>query len=247
MKFYLYFFLTILICLSSRYSFVEIKPELQKNISKFGYGINYKCEGMLGHSFDSFYVITKFIFPMLDDLKLSPTEYDEDCKYIRRLDDQNDENINQNIRDLLLYCAKLRPYMAFYKMQIKSCNITAHHILKNEVGLILPKFYEKQKSKRGIFGALISGFIGLAFEGISSFLHHKRHNALKKAVKAMSVSTDTHRNRLMHLENPLIMYGIYNAKTLEKLIKTVHLLHDHQSMYKSLFASQSSAAYEAYS
>ena len=62
--------------------------------------------------------------------------------------------------------------MAFYKMQIKACNIKAHHILKNEVDLILPKIYE-QKSKIGSFGALISGFIRLALEGISSFLHHK--------------------------------------------------------------------------
>ena len=53
--------------------------------------------------------------------------------------------------------------MAFYKMQIKSHNITVHHILKNEVDLILPKFYEGQKSERGIFSALISGFIGLGF------------------------------------------------------------------------------------
>ena len=65
---------------------------------------------MLGHSFDRFYVVTKFILPMLNDLKLSLIEYDEDCKYIRKLDDQNDENIKQNIRDLLLYYAKLRPY-----------------------------------------------------------------------------------------------------------------------------------------
>ena len=54
----------------------------------------------------------------------------------------------------------------------------AHHILKNEVDLILPKFYTEQRNKRGIFGAIISGFIGLAFEGISSFLHHKRHTGL---------------------------------------------------------------------
>ena len=85
--------------------------------------------------------------------------------------------------------------MAFYKMQINSHNITAHHILKNEVDLNLPKFYEKQKSKRGIFGTLISGSIGLEFEGLSSFLHHKRHNALKRAVKAMAISTDIYRNK----------------------------------------------------
>ena len=32
--------------------------------------------------------------------------------------------------------------MAFYKMQIKACSATAHHILKNEVDLILSKFHE---------------------------------------------------------------------------------------------------------
>ena len=150
MKFYLYVILTILLCLSSRYSSVEIKLELQINILKFGYGINYKYEGMLTHSFDRSYVITKFILPTLDDLKLSPIRYDKDCKYICNLDDQNNEQIKQNIKDLLLYCAKLRQYMAFYKMQIKAHNIMAHHILKNEVDLILPKFYESHKSKRGI-------------------------------------------------------------------------------------------------
>ena len=40
--------------------------------------------------------------------------------------------------------------MAFYKMHIKAHNATAHHILKNEVDLILSKFYEGWKNKRGI-------------------------------------------------------------------------------------------------
>ena len=31
---------------------IEIKLELQRNILKSGYGINYKYEGMLAHSFD---------------------------------------------------------------------------------------------------------------------------------------------------------------------------------------------------
>ena len=86
-----------------------------------------------------------------------------------------------------MYYAKLRPYMAFYKMQIKAHNNTTHHILKNEVNLVLPKFPKGQKSKRGIFSTIITGFIGVAFEGILSFLHNKRHNALHKAVKAMSI------------------------------------------------------------
>ena len=104
-------------------------------------------------------------------------------------------------------------------MQIKAHNATVHNILKNKVDLILPKFYTEQRNKRGIFGTIISGFIGLAFEGISSFLHHKRHKALHKAVGAMSISLDPQRNKLMHLENTSVMYGIYNVETLEKLVK----------------------------
>ena len=46
-----------------------------------------------------------------------------------------------------------------------------------------------------------------------------------KAVSAMSIETDIQRNTLMHLENALVMYGVYNAETLERLIKTVHALH----------------------
>ena len=63
----------------------------------------------------------------------------------------------------------------------------------------------------------------------------------------MFISMDAQRNKCMHLENTLVMYGIYNAETLEKLIKTVHTLHHMQSLYESLFAGQTSAAYKAYS
>ena len=115
--------------------------------------------------------------------------------------------------------------MVFYKMQIKTHNNTMHHILKNEVDLILPKFPKGQKSKRGIFSAIISGVVSLVFEGILSFLHNRRHKGLHKAVKAMLIQTDIQRNKLMHLENTLVMYGVYNVETLERLVKTVHALH----------------------
>ena len=55
------------------------------------------------------------------------------------------------------------------------------------MGLILTT-YGHQRNKRFIgilLGSLASGVLGLAFEGISSFLHHKRHKALTKAVNIM--------------------------------------------------------------
>ena len=120
-------------------------------------------------------------------------------------------------------------------------------LLNNEVDLILPKFPEGQKNKRGIFSAIISGFVGLAFEGILSFLHNGRYKALCKAVSAVSLKTDIQRNKLMQLENTLVMFGVYNAETLERLVQTVHILHSRQTMYENLFAGKTSAAYKYYS
>ena len=187
MDFYLHTnLLILLLSFIYKHSLVKIKPELQKNVLKFGYGINYKCKEMLAHSFDRFYVVTKFVLLMMYHLKLSPIKYDKECNYLHNLDDEDNDQIKENTRDLLSYCAKLRPYMSFYKVQINANIKTGHHILKNEVDLILPKF-PKGKKSRGIFSAIISGFVDLAFEGIWSFLHNTRHKALCKTISAMSI------------------------------------------------------------
>ena len=43
-----------------------------------------------------------------------------------------------------------------------------------------------------------------------------------KAISVMDSKADIQHNKLMHLENSMLMYGVYNAEKLEKLIKTVH-------------------------
>ena len=49
-------FLLILHCGIFMFDF-NIDPVLQKNTLKFGYGIDYKYEGKLSQSIDSFYVV----------------------------------------------------------------------------------------------------------------------------------------------------------------------------------------------
>ena len=136
----------------------------------FAYGRNYKYEGMLAHSFDRFYVITKFILPSIGDLKFSKLNYDNTYAY---LDDGNIYNpdTKKHFLDLFAFCKKIGPYVFYYKRQIKLYNKTAHNILKNEIDLILPQIPSKQK--HGIITTMVSNFIGLAYEGISNFLHHK--------------------------------------------------------------------------
>ena len=52
-------------------SAVSIMSELKCNILIFGYGVNFRYEGMLSHSFDRFYVVTKIEIPKLSDLHLT--------------------------------------------------------------------------------------------------------------------------------------------------------------------------------
>ena len=107
-----------------RYTSIEIKPELKKNILKFGYGIIYKYEGMLVHSFDRFYVVTKCILQSIKDLKFFKFNYEGTCAYWAEKNGCTAED-KKYILDLLAYCKKIKPYVDCYKHQIKSYNDTA--------------------------------------------------------------------------------------------------------------------------
>ena len=45
-------------------------------------------------------------------------------------------------------------------------------------------------------------------------------------------------NKLMKLDDTMLMYGIYNAETLEILINTVHEMHNATSSHEKLFAGE---------
>ena len=47
-------------------------------------------------------------------------------------------------------------------------------------------------------------------------------------------------NKLMKLENLMLMCGVYNTETLEKLINTVHDIHNTTSSHERLFAGKHS-------
>ena len=103
--------------------------------------------------------------------------------------------------------------------------------MTNDIGKILPKFLTDCRHKCGaildsILGSVASRVIGLTYEGISGFLHHKRHKALHKAVSVMDKKTDIQHNIIHHLEDTMIMYGVYNSDTLTDLIDTVHRMQN---------------------
>ena len=190
-------FLTIVSCLlvfEYDCSAVDIMPELKKNILNFGYGVNFKYEGMLSHSFDRFYIITKFQLPKTKDLKLATFGFDFECSYANHTSTSNTDYAR-----LMNYCMKIAPYTQLYQRQIQYYNKTGYDTLTYEIGKILPKF-PTEKRQRGeailtsILGPIASKVIGLAYEGISSFLHHERHKALHKAVAVMNKRSNVQHN-----------------------------------------------------
>ena len=141
--------------------------------------------------------------------------------------------------DLMTFCKKIQPFVIYYERLIKSYNNMVHNILENEINLLLPQVPRKQK--HGVITMLVLSFIGLAYEGISSFLHHKQNKALHKAVRAMENKATIQCNKPMQLENLTLMYSIYNVETLEKIITMVHNIHNTTSSHERLFARQQSS------
>ena len=121
MKIYIFFSLTYVILQFYLSTCIEIKPKLQRNILNFGYGINYKYEGMLVHSFDRFYVVTKFMLPTIGDLKFSKLDFDFTCAYMNKEYAPNTDS-RKYLLEMKTYCNKIKPLVIHYNKLIQSYN-----------------------------------------------------------------------------------------------------------------------------
>ena len=75
--------LLLLVTLVCGTSAVSIMPELKQNVLRFGYGVNFRYEGMLAHSSDRFYVVTRIEIPKASDLNLTVFQFDYNCSHVQ--------------------------------------------------------------------------------------------------------------------------------------------------------------------
>ena len=101
---------------------------------------------MLVHSFDRFYIVTKFILPTMGDLNFSKLNYDDTCMYMHKKNAQNIET-RKYMLDLKTFCKKIEPFVVNYRRLIYSYNNTAHNILEKEIKLLLPHIKRKQNEE----------------------------------------------------------------------------------------------------
>ena len=162
----LLYFITILVLSLHKAFTINVMPSLNKNMLNFGYGANFKYEGMLTHSFDRFYVVVKYEMPKVEQLQFTTFTFDLMCSHL---------NISKSpLLQYIKHCRRIAPYVKFYKQQIDYYNRTAYELLQNKIGLILPNLTNrKERFLTTILGTIVTKVVGLAFEGISSFLHYK--------------------------------------------------------------------------
>ena len=122
------------------------------------------------------------MLPMIGDIKFSRLSFDHTRAYMKK-EYAPITDSRKYLTELRTYCNKIKPFVSDYSKLIDSYNKTAHNILHNEIRLLPPQV---SRQKCGIMTTLASSFIGLAYEGISSFLQQKCKNALHKAVNAMN-------------------------------------------------------------
>ena len=118
-------------------SAVNIIPELNQNVLRFGYGVNFRYEGMLAHSFDRFYVATKVELSNVSDLNLTMFQFDYNCSHIAKIEririGFNFKVTNTMLNIFRTYCRNLIPYMYLYKHQAEYYEKTVYNILEKDI------------------------------------------------------------------------------------------------------------------
>ena len=122
-------------------SAVSIMPELKQNVLRFGYGVNFRYEGMLAHSFDIFYVVTRIEIPKVLNLNLTVFQFDYNCSHVANIEKDTKFKVPDMIQNMFkIYCKNLIPYMYLYKHQVEYYEKMEYNILEKDIGMILPKF-----------------------------------------------------------------------------------------------------------
>ena len=93
---------------------IDLMPELKRNVLNFGYGVNFKYEGMLTHLFNRFYVVRKYEIPRVEQLQFTTFTFDLTCSHL---------NISKSpLLRYIKHCRRIAPYVKFYKQQIDYYN-----------------------------------------------------------------------------------------------------------------------------
>ena len=107
--------------------------------------MNFRYEGMLLHSFDRIYIVTKIEITKISDLNLTLFQFDYNCSHVVNIEKGTRFKILSTIKEMFdVYCKNIIPYIYLYKYQVEYYEKTVYEILEKDIGLILPKFEDRE-------------------------------------------------------------------------------------------------------
>ena len=70
--------------------------------------------GTMSHSFDRFYVATKFELPKVQDLQFTTIPYDKNSEHLEDIRRKGGLTLGL-IDDIKIYCIKIAPHIEYYR------------------------------------------------------------------------------------------------------------------------------------
>ena len=171
------------------------------------FGINYKYNGLLHHSIDRVWIVTKVALPKLEDIHFPDIAFDPDCAFVKSL--KHSGTASPHIETIRSICRSIKPIIRLMKEK------EFYYDLKEEIPRSLhgsgyspvsnsnqdpvsagQRFLcntnrETPVRKKKALSALIAAIAGLAtiaVKSLNSFLQRKRNKAMAKGMTAIKTS-----------------------------------------------------------
>ena len=109
----------------------QISSDLFLNRLNMSFGINYKYSGLLHHSIDRVWIITKMALPKLKDISFPDIAFDPDCPFVRHL--KHSRTAAQQIESIRSICRSMKPLISLMKGKELYYENAIIKILKEEI------------------------------------------------------------------------------------------------------------------
>ena len=236
----------------------EASSDLFLNRLNMSFCINYKYSGLLHHSIDRVWIVTKVALPKLEDIHFPDIAFDPDCAFVKSLKHSGPHIVN--IRSL---CRPMKPIIKYEKESF--CENTIRNVLKEEIPRSLhgsgyshvshsnqdpvsagQRFLhsnnrETPVHRKKALSALIPAIASLAtivVESLNSFLQRKRNKAMANGMTAIKKDQSLAWNSLKQFENDFLLYGKYNVAQLHDIVNTVNGLRNRTLLIERLLTGQ---------
>ena len=139
-----------------------ISPDVQKNVLRFPYGVNFKINGMLHQNMARVWIVTKFPIPRFEDLELQERNFMPECDFEIHSDDvQAWTDEYHYVTDRMHHiCMSVQPQLKLLQEKEKFYKRELQQLLDEEILTALPALGPAGRSKR-FAAALIPAIAGL--------------------------------------------------------------------------------------